>query len=74
MREITYALALREAMREEMTKDPDMILLGEDIGVWGGPLGCNREAIQGVSRQSDRYPDFRSRYRRCGIRGRSRRD
>lgn len=36
MRELTYAQALREALREEMTRDPDVFLMGEDIGVWGG--------------------------------------
>ncbi len=36
MRELTYAQALREALTEEMDRDPNIILLGEDIGVYGG--------------------------------------
>lgn len=36
MREITYAEAIREALKEEMTKDPNMILIGEDIAAYGG--------------------------------------
>jgi len=36
MRELTYAQALREALIEEMDRNPDIILLGEDIGVYGG--------------------------------------
>src|SRR5512143_2824598 len=36
MRELTYSQALREALTEEMTRDADIILLGEDIGVYGG--------------------------------------
>ncbi len=36
MREITYAQALREALSEEMSRDPAVLLLGEDIGVYGG--------------------------------------
>jgi acetoin:2,6-dichlorophenolindophenol oxidoreductase subunit beta len=36
MREITYAQALREALAEEMTRDPNILLMGEDIGVYGG--------------------------------------
>src|SRR5574341_1595730 len=36
MRELTYAQALREAIVEEMDRNPDIILLGEDIGVYGG--------------------------------------
>ncbi len=35
-RELTYAQALREALAEEMERDPNIILLGEDIGVYGG--------------------------------------
>jgi pyruvate/2-oxoglutarate/acetoin dehydrogenase E1 component len=36
MRELTYSQALREALTEEMMRDPSIILLGEDIGVYGG--------------------------------------
>ena len=37
MREISYRDALREALREEMLRDPTVFLLGEDIGrYWGG--------------------------------------
>ncbi|MCJ7424090.1 alpha-ketoacid dehydrogenase subunit beta [Candidatus Bathyarchaeota archaeon] len=37
MRKMTYRDALREALREEMRRDPSVFLLGEDIGrYWGG--------------------------------------
>ena len=36
MRQITYKEALKEAMREEMRRDPSVFLLGEDIGKYGG--------------------------------------
>jgi len=37
VRKITYREALREALREEMQRDPTVFLLGEDIGkYWGG--------------------------------------
>jgi len=37
MRKITFKEALREALREEMCRDPTVFLLGEDIGrYWGG--------------------------------------
>lgn len=37
MRRITYREALRQALREEMQRDPAVFLLGEDIGrYWGG--------------------------------------
>jgi len=37
VRKVTYRDALREALREEMARDPSVFLLGEDIGrCWGG--------------------------------------
>ncbi|MBC7261486.1 MAG: alpha-ketoacid dehydrogenase subunit beta, partial [Chloroflexi bacterium] len=39
MREITYAEAIREALRQEMQRDPNVFLMGEDIGVYGGAFG-----------------------------------
>src|SRR4030066_1680158 len=37
VRNVTYREALREALREEMKRDPSVFLLGEDIGrFWGG--------------------------------------
>lgn len=35
-RSLTYAQALNEALREEMRRDPAVMLMGEDIAVWGG--------------------------------------
>jgi pyruvate dehydrogenase E1 component beta subunit len=36
MREITYAQAINESLREKMTEDDRVVLLGEDIGRYGG--------------------------------------
>ncbi|HUZ17460.1 MAG TPA: alpha-ketoacid dehydrogenase subunit beta [Spirochaetia bacterium] len=41
MREITYAEAIRESMSAEMRRDPDVFLMGEDIGVYGGAFGVS---------------------------------
>jgi len=41
VREITYAEAIREAMVEEMRRDPDVFFMGEDIGVYGGAFGVS---------------------------------
>lgn len=38
-RELSYAEAIREALREEMRADGRVFLLGEDIGVYGGAFG-----------------------------------
>ena len=42
MREISYAQALAEAMREEMLRDESVFLMGEDIGLYGGAYGATR--------------------------------
>jgi 2-oxoisovalerate dehydrogenase E1 component beta subunit len=36
MKEITYLEAIREALDEEMARDPSVFILGEDVGVYGG--------------------------------------
>ncbi len=33
---MSYAAALRETLREEMRRNPDIVVLGEDVGAWGG--------------------------------------
>jgi len=38
-REITYLEAIREALTQEMRRDPNVFLIGEDIGVYGGAFG-----------------------------------
>jgi len=42
MHELTYADALREALREEMLRDKNVILLGEEIGVFNGVYKVTR--------------------------------
>ncbi len=46
MREITYAEAVREAMSQEMRRDEDVFLMGEDIGVYGGAFGVSYGMIE----------------------------
>lgn len=45
MRNMTYAEALREAILNEMRRDPTVFLLGEDIGRFGGTFGVTRGLI-----------------------------
>jgi len=33
---VTFLEAIRQAMFEEMERDPAVVLLGEDVGVYGG--------------------------------------
>nr|BBH95911.1 TPP-dependent acetoin dehydrogenase complex, E1 protein subunit beta [Thermogemmatispora argillosa] len=41
-RRLTYAQAIREALAEEMERDPSLLLLGEDIGEPGGVFGVTQ--------------------------------
>jgi pyruvate/2-oxoglutarate/acetoin dehydrogenase E1 component len=42
MSKITTTRALRQALAEEMKRDRDVILMGEDIGCYGGAFGVTR--------------------------------
>lgn len=46
MREITYAVALNEAMSEEMRRDENVFFMGEDIGVYAGAFGVSKGMLQ----------------------------
>lgn len=46
MREITFAEALREAIRQSMEKDERVFVIGEDIGVYGGAFGVTAGLIE----------------------------
>jgi pyruvate dehydrogenase E1 component beta subunit len=41
MREISYSDAIREALSEEMRRDPSVFLMGEDVGVFNGVWGVS---------------------------------
>ncbi len=45
-REITYLEAVREAMVQEMRRDPNVFLMGEDIGVYGGAFGVSKGMLE----------------------------
>jgi len=42
MREISYAQAIQEALREEMQRDETVFMMGEDVGLYGGAYGASR--------------------------------
>jgi pyruvate dehydrogenase E1 component beta subunit len=46
MSEITYAQAIKDAMCEEMRRDPKVFILGEDIGAYGGAFGVTRGMLK----------------------------
>src|SRR5665647_1627327 len=43
---ITFAQAIRDAMREEMHRDKNVFLMGEDIGLYGGGFGVSRGMLE----------------------------
>ncbi|MEI6157408.1 MAG: pyruvate dehydrogenase complex E1 component subunit beta [Atribacterota bacterium] len=43
MKVVTYRDALNEALGEELTRDPNVVLIGEDIGLYGGAYGVSRD-------------------------------
>ena len=46
VREMTYLEAVNEALHEEMDRDPDVFIMGEDIA---SPLGDAQEGPYGVT-------------------------
>ena len=42
MAAITVRQAISDAMREEMERDEDVFILGEEVGVWGGTFAVSR--------------------------------
>ena len=46
MRELTYAEALREGLRQAMSADERVFVMGEDIGVYGGAFGVTSGLLQ----------------------------
>ena len=46
MKEITYAQAIQDAICEEMDRDENVFMMGEDIGVFCGAFGVSRGMIE----------------------------
>ena len=42
----TYIEAIREAMREEMLRDENVFLMGEDVGIYGGAFKVSKGLIE----------------------------
>ena len=45
MKELSFSEAIREAMVEEMRRDPHVFLMGEDVGVFGGVWGVSHDML-----------------------------
>ena len=55
MRTQPYWEAIRDALREEMLRDPSVFVMGEDVGLYGGAYGATRELFAefGIDRVKD---------------------
>ena len=55
MRTITYSDAINEALREEMDRDPNVFIIGEDVGTMGGVFGVTSGLLSrfGAARDID---------------------
>jgi pyruvate dehydrogenase E1 component beta subunit len=45
-RELTYLEAVREALILEMRQDPEVFVMGEDVGIYGGAFGVTRGMVE----------------------------
>jgi pyruvate dehydrogenase E1 component beta subunit len=54
-RVLTYAEAVREAMGQAMAADDSVVLLGEDVGVYGGAFGVSGDLVHAFG--ADRVRD-----------------
>ncbi len=46
MVEMTYRDALRQALIDQMNEDPDVIIIGEEVGRYGGAYGVTKDLIK----------------------------
>lgn len=46
MAQITYRDALRQALHDAMAEDESIVILGEDVGAYGGAYGVTKDLIQ----------------------------
>ena len=46
MKDIRYIFAIKEALEEEMERDENVLLIGEDVGLAGGSFGASRDLFK----------------------------
>lgn len=66
MREIYYSWALREAMAEEMERDPNVFVIGEDIAEYGGAFKVTQGLAERFGRERVRNTPI-SENSICGV-------
>ena len=51
MAQVTFLEAIRQALFEEMERDPTVVCLGEDIGVYGGAFKVTQGLLERYGRE-----------------------
>ena len=49
MTETTYREALRQALTDSMRRDPSIVILGEEVGKYGGAYGVTKGMLDELS-------------------------
>jgi pyruvate/2-oxoglutarate/acetoin dehydrogenase E1 component len=62
--ELSYQEAIREALREEMLRDPAVFLMGEDIGKHGGAFGVREPSLTSSDLNGAQHAHLREHHRR----------
>ena len=67
-RQLSYVEALNEALRQEMARDPDVIVMGEDVADTGGIFGVTKGLVEdfGPDRVRD-TPISEATFVGCGV-------
>ncbi len=69
MAQMTMVQAINSAMDIMLNRDPDVVLMGEDIGYFGGVFPLHRRSAAQIRRTPRaRHADRRRRHSRCGDR------
>ncbi len=67
-RELSYVEALNEALHQEMARDPDVIVMGEDVAETGGIFGVTKGLVEGFGPDRVRdTPISEATFVGCGV-------
>jgi pyruvate dehydrogenase E1 component beta subunit len=57
LREITYRQAVNEALEEEMLRDPDVFLIGEEVAEYNGAYKVSQGLLTSLGQTGYRHSD-----------------
>jgi len=56
MKEIRYVRAITEALSEEMARDENVFIIGEDVGGPGGAFSATKDLLENLVKRGLRIP------------------